>query len=361
MDNSNKSLAFVLTSYGTGGIERVMINYANALCHVYNVSIISFNNSGNLKGEIDKSICLIDLGNRKLRGGIFVLKKTLHRNHFDTIITGGDSLNCLVVLATLFMRNRPQIIISQHGYPSIELNGLGFWGKIDKICIRFIYPLADKIIAVSRGIEQYLEDEIKLPSCKISVVYNGININKIIQDSNGIHKFPIPSKYFIYLGRMSAVKNIKLIINAFDMADIEESHLLLLGDGEQLEELKEYALHLSNSNKIHFLGSVSNPFPYLKKSSALLLASYSEACPMVVIEALALGVPIVTTPSKGAKELLFGHKGVFFTESFDNIEEYAYFLKRALIHKENFLLNNEELYSIDESINQMIELIETKF
>ena len=82
--------------------------------------------------------------------------------------------------------------------------------------------------------------------------------------------------------------------------------LVILGDGCEKENLIKLVNHLDIESRVHILGAVSNPLPIISKAKLMVHTSYSEAMPLVYVEALALNVPVLTTVNKGAEEVLEG-------------------------------------------------------
>ena len=128
------------------------------------------------------------------------------------------------------------------------------------------------------------------------------------------------------------MKNLKLLLNAFQHIKHQGYELLIVGDGQERSELEDCANNLERSSKIHFIGAVPNSMPYLKRAKVLALPSFSEALPTVLLEALSFSIPIVTTPNAGAVEILQDAKNAFISESFDNVEEFASLLDSAIVH-----------------------------
>ena len=160
---------------------------------------------------------------------------------------------------------------------------------------------------------------------------NPIDIDKTMQLGN----LPVPSlpnNFIVFIGRLSKVKNLKLLLNAFQHIKHQGYELLIVGDGQERSELEDCANNLERSSKIHFIGAVPNSMPYLKRAKVLALPSFSEALPTVLLEALAFSIPIVTTPNAGAVEILQDAKNAFISESFDNVEEFASLLDSAIVH-----------------------------
>ena len=85
----------------------------------------------------------------------------------------------------------------------------------------------------------------------------------------------------------------------FALCDDPRIQLTLLGDGPLRSELEALSKDLGMSDRIHFLGFRSNPFPIIRAADALVLSSRHEGMPNVVLEALACGTPVIATPAPG--------------------------------------------------------------
>jgi glycosyltransferase involved in cell wall biosynthesis len=111
----------------------------------------------------------------------------------------------------------------------------------------------------------------------------------------------------IACGRLTEAKGFSYLIKAFGEVKIEfkEAVLLILGQGEKEEELKELSKELNIENSVKFLGFKDNPYKYLYNSDLFVLSSLWEGLPGALIEALACEVPVVSTDCKsGPKEIL---------------------------------------------------------
>lgn len=102
---------------------------------------------------------------------------------------------------------------------------------------------------------------------------------------------------FITIGRMSPEKNQARLLEAFKDLQVSDpnTRLVLVGSGQLESELKSYASALGITDSVVFTGQVSNPYPLLAAADCFVLSSDYEGQPMVILEALTLGLPIVTT------------------------------------------------------------------
>lgn len=108
-----------------------------------------------------------------------------------------------------------------------------------------------------------------------------------------------PNGYILFVGRLSKDKNIKPIIDAVNQ--MKDQKLLIIGDGEEYENLCPY-----KSDKIQFVGAVApvEVKEYMKDADILVMNSVFEGVPMTILEALSLGVPVVSTPVGGIPSVL---------------------------------------------------------
>lgn len=110
----------------------------------------------------------------------------------------------------------------------------------------------------------------------------------------------------VYLGRLSYPKNPQRILKVIDIVRKKNSNVkvALVGDGELMGETKELAQQLGLEENVFFLGFLKNPLKMLSCAKLMLMTSRWEGTPMCALEAMALGVPIVSTPTDGLKELV---------------------------------------------------------
>ena len=319
MKNRILKIAFFLPTLNVGGIERVFITYANSLSEFYDVEFVLCKKEGILLKELSSKVNVYNLGNVRLANSFYYLRKYLKQNRLDCIITGGDYPNMVLVLASLHLSHRPKIVISQHNYFNIEIEHLGLWAKFSKIWTRIIYPYSHKIMIY----------DLKQKPTKIIKVPNPINVKEINVKSKKKCEFNLPDNYIVFIGRLGAVKNIYMLLDAYEKARLNECYLVIVGDGVDMMSLQKYAIKLSKKKRIIFTGATNNPLPVLRNAKSLVLPSFSEAFPTVLLEAICLGVPVVATPTEGAKEILNNLPNAYISNSFTDSDEFAKLLEQA--------------------------------
>lgn len=144
----------------------------------------------------------------------------------------------------------------------------------------------------------------KLFAKKSSVLYNIIDTEQIFakkaQDTN-TYDYDM-----IYVGRLTFQKDPQRLMRL--CARLKESkpdlNVAIVGTGELEAEVKALCVELSIQDNVHFLGFQTNPIKMVHDSKAMILTSRWEGTPMCALEAMALGTPVVSTPSDGMKDLL---------------------------------------------------------
>ena len=139
---------------------------------------------------------------------------------------------------------------------------------------------------------------------KIFVIPNGVDIERIKRKPG----FESPRDYILFIGRLEPVKDIETLIEAFDRisADAPELDLLVAGSGSLEAKLAGEVVQRGLANRIVFLGDQkhSDAYALIKGSRLLVLPSFSEGCPVVLLEALAAGKIAIASNVKGTSEII---------------------------------------------------------
>jgi len=186
-----------------------------------------------------------------------------------------------------FLSDRKKSILTIHTKPELLT-------RFDQFILRYIFRYSHNLVVVSRGLKTSLESSLKLTH--ISVINNSIDIAQI-QSLATKDNFTHPRKFMVSVGRLVEVKRYDVMIDAFCRSKASDEYdLIIVGDGEDFEALKNHMKNCPSThvNKIHLLGEMENPFPVIKAAELFLMTSRIEAFPMVLLEALALGKPIVS-------------------------------------------------------------------
>lgn len=114
---------------------------------------------------------------------------------------------------------------------------------------------------------------------------------------------------FTFIARFHPVKNHHMLITAFSelLRRISNSRLLLAGDGEMLNAERDYVQSLGIEGKVDFLGEITEISNLLKRTDISVISSISEAFPLVLLEAMAAGLPVIVTNVGGMQDIVDGN------------------------------------------------------
>jgi len=174
------------------------------------------------------------------------------------------------------------------------------------------YSQADLIIAVSRGVAKDVADLTGLPESKIQAIWNPIPIEDILTkaEENVNHPWFVVKELPIILGvgRLDYQKDFFTLINAFAIVRQSlKSRLVILGEGKVRSELEQLVSKLGLEDEVSLPGYIKNPYPYMKNADVFVLSSYYEGLGYVLLEALAVGTPIVSTNCPSGPDEVLEH------------------------------------------------------
>lgn len=179
-----------------------------------------------------------------------------------------------------------------------------------QLLCKFVYGNLDRVICVSNGVRESLARFVgKSIGPHWEVIYNSFDPH--VYDLTACVNADTSSlPIVIAIGRLNRQKGFDVLIRAH--AKIRERNinhrLLILGEGPERDNLETLAVSLGVRGSIEMPGFVSNPMDYIKKASVFALSSLFEGLPTVILEALAAGIPVVSTDSAGPSEILSGGK-----------------------------------------------------
>lgn len=206
-------------------------------------------------------------------------------------------INCF----TKLWSSRNKVIISERTTPSVYYANLGFSGRLGKLLIKYLYPMADIIVPNSQGVKFDLEHTLSIKG-NYNVIYNPVEIH---EESTRV----VPSQgsfTFIFVARFQFPKDHITLIRAFEkIARAHTADLILLGVGEKQKECKELVDELGINESVNFIGFDSNIHKFLSRSDCFVFSSQFEGFPNVILEAMAAGLPVIATEClSGPREII---------------------------------------------------------
>jgi glycosyltransferase involved in cell wall biosynthesis len=305
------NILFFCPTFNTGGVEKVFVNLSNYFDQAgYQITFLTCNDTGLLKDQLNLKIKKHSF-NRRLSKSFFSAFKYFKNNNFDVVISAPNYVNILTILINkILLRKKTKIILTHHSFYDLDVKGVPFLHYFYKTLLKNSYNYSDLVIAVSESVKQHLVDEVKIKK-KVVVIYNPV-INKTIQalknekiQHRWFDKNTRKSKIILCVGRLSKVKNQKGLIEiANRMQNMFDFKLIFIGDGEERITLQNLVYKYKLEHLIDFIGDCINPYKFIINSDLVIIPSHSETFSLVAVEAISLGVPIISTPTKGVKEIM---------------------------------------------------------
>lgn len=179
------------------------------------------------------------------------------------------------------------------------------------------FPLFDKIIGISHAVVERFNQV--YPGIQCEVIYNLIDIAKIkkMGEENDIHLGD--GINFVSCGRIHEMKGYDRLINVFhrldDMGFLKHVSLTIIGDGPDLAKVQNLVQEYGLKDKVKLLGRRKNPYPYVKAADAFLMCSRYEPFGLVVLEAMVLGTPVISTEVASIREIMNENYGTITENS----------------------------------------------
>ncbi|MGD1945215.1 MAG: glycosyltransferase [Croceivirga sp.] len=312
-----KSIGVFIFSLGPGGAER-FVSYFLEYLFQQDVTVHLILMEKNIRFPLHKDIKLHILGkSRSNEKGIikFIslpfltfkyakLTKELKIDYSFSLLTRPNLIN---VLSRTLFKNQARLVLGVRSFTSLTYSYGNVQSKINKRLIASIYPNSDLIIGNSFGNSEDLVNNFNITRDKVITIQNPIDLEKI-KDIVPINNF-FDEDYFniITVGRLIALKNQMLIIRA--ISDLPKVRLYLIGLGELIDEIEKLIEELDLQDRVFLLGHQTNPFKYLKSADLFVFSSNHEGFPNVLLEAMACGLPILSTNCDSGPNEILGYQG----------------------------------------------------
>ncbi|WP_297437721.1 glycosyltransferase [uncultured Clostridium sp.] len=297
-----KKILFVINSLSGGGAERVVEQLALYMSKKNEVHIIIFDNSMH---DIQKRYPNIKVHTLNILDKKAIIKNKYLLEKKIMQLEKNRAFDLMTVhlpyphLLTRLTKYKTSFIFVIHTVYSRKFERIKV---LRKSILKFIYNNM-KIIAVSEGVKKELKEDFRINAKFIEVINNPIDIDLINNKKKETIYFKRP--YICFVGRLNKIKNVDKLIKI--MKEIKEMDLVILGDGEEYENLLNLVNELELQDKVYFKGWVDNPYKWMYNAKAMLSLSEYEAFPVNMIECLACNTKVIAYDCDyGPREILKG-------------------------------------------------------
>lgn len=352
------NVAVIVPTLGMGGAERVA-GFVGSYYHDrgHNVYYFLFANCGQIffsaKGEVVKTHVFSPFSSKSYPENIRemliaarVFKKLKKKYHIDIAISFMEASNFINICS----KGKEKVFVSVRTVLSERKENSGF--LYDERCIRLLYKRADRIISVSDYVKMDLVEHYKIPDKAITAIPNVAVFRKPAYE--GMPPWEYGGKAIICVGRLDPVKQQERVIRAFSYVyeRLSDSRLLLVGDGKQKSYLKSVCEKMGLEKSVVFAGASADVGYFFRHARAFVMSSRVEGFPNVMVEAMAYGVPVVTTDSPGGCGEIVGKR-----ESSDEVQYCEYGILtpyiKGKVSEQTGLVQEEEL--LGEAMLKLLE------
>ncbi|RMF24213.1 MAG: glycosyltransferase [Cyanobacteria bacterium J083] len=310
MAQSPPHIAIYLRTIFDCGVDRVMINLARGFVQRgLKVDLVLNSVGGCLLSQFPAQVRIIDLKAPRLLTSLPDVIGYLKKEKPLALLSSGHYVNEVALWAKSFSLTSTRLVVSEHNILSVNAK-LTTHERLSPLLAKLFYGWADGIIAVSQGVAKDLVSITNLDPSRIRVIYNPIITPELLDKSQELpdHPWFQPGEPPVILGvgRLEPQKDFPTLIRAFaQVRRIKPCRLVILGRGKEKAKLEALIRELDLENEVVLLGFVNNPYAYIAKAAVFVLSSVWEGLPTVIIEAMALNTPVISTDCEsGPAEIL---------------------------------------------------------
>lgn len=196
------------------------------------------------------------------------------------------------------------VVVSERVNTSAHLAGPR--NRLARLMVRATYRHATRVIAVSQGVADDLAANFGVRRERIVAIPNPVDLDAVERRGAETASLPVAAPFIAAMGRLTETKNMAMLVDAYARSGVA-APLLILGEGPLRPALEAQIARLGLGGRVHLCGFQDNPYAAVARADLYVSASNGEGFPNALVEAMALGRPVVVTncPS-GPSEILAG-------------------------------------------------------
>ncbi|MCP4690385.1 MAG: glycosyltransferase, partial [Desulfobacterales bacterium] len=305
-------VAFFIAALSTGGVGKTTLHLTREFVNRgIGVDLLLGKAAGPLLDKVAPGVRVFELETTHAVFSLPGLIRYLRRRRPEVLVVDRPRLDIAVLRARRLSFSSTRVFASVHIPMSLKLERLKKRKRrSERAAIQRYYPLNDGVIAVSRGVADDLIRNIGLPEEKVRMVYNPV-VSREMDDMAGErvdHPWLLSGESPIIMGagRFTGEKDFPTLVRAFArLRRKRQCRLMILGEGKMQGALESLAAELGVEEDLALPGFVANPYKYMAKAHLFVLSSAWEGFGMVLAEAMAVGLPVVSTDCPlGPREIL---------------------------------------------------------
>ena len=302
MTSKNRHLAIFVSFSGTGGVERVTLNLLQGLSRLdVKVDLLMVIAKRGQPPSIPwPNIRVIDLKVKHSQMAMPALIRYLRSERPDVLMVAKDRAVRAAIIAHWLARVNTRLVGQLH------MNMTGFLKSKPRLQrwfrtapMRWLFPYLDRIICVSEGVVEDTLAITEMSPDRVLAIRNPVITPELAEQA----REPVDHPWFsddipiiVGAGRLTPEKDFPTLIRAFGrVRQHRNCRLIILGEGPLQPELESLIAELGLAASVSLPGFCPNPFAYMNRASLFVMSSAWEGSGNVLVEALALGIPSVST------------------------------------------------------------------
>ena len=292
---SNKvKLLIAVPSLECGGLERNVLNICNNINNrQFETTLVIINNENPFYKVTNHAVKVISLNKKNVRKAILDLKKIVDEQQPDIVLSTANHLNLLFAIFRFLFPKKTKFIARESSIVSINTRRNKYpllFNRLLKLC----YRKFDHIVCQSKYMQQDLLKHYQIPERKTSIINNAV----VLPEHSKELREPQSTRRYITVARLSEEKGIDNILHALQKTTTPFQYTII-GDGPLMSSLKKLTIDLKLQQHVFFAGAQTSPYSVVAEPDLFLMGSHYEGFPNVLLEANALGIPVVCFDAPG--------------------------------------------------------------
>lgn len=270
--------------------------------------------TGEFLADLHPDVRVVDLHARRLRWGLLPLVRHLRERRCDALLAFMWPLTVIALWACKLARSKTRVVVTEHttwSRDEIVSSVLARW--LVRTTMHFSFPGADAVVSVSQGAADDLARFARINRAAIHVIYNPV----VGENRPLAAELNLPEGWWsgqhrrvLAVGALKPIKDYVTLLRAFkDLHQRVDARLLILGEGNCRYDLEAQVVCLGLQDSVFMPGFVKNLAPYYHRADLHVLSSTGEGFGNVIVEALEVGTPVVSTDCQsGPREILLDGK-----------------------------------------------------
>ena len=311
-----------------GGLERMVLDLAQCQhAEGHETSIYCLTHPGRLAAEAENSgikVHSFDKPGGASPGTVFKIARQLRIDRPQVLHSHNHLVHHYGVVAAK-LAGVPVLVNTRHGSERVMSSSpTGSFvstvpvDRLSDLIYRATLPFVDAVVLISEATRKFYVQHRGVPASKARVILNGAHLEKFLESP--AHPGGSPSRIrFGTAARLVPVKDHYSLLRAFAtvVRDIPHAELAIAGDGPLRRELEAFTNKQNLSERVKFVGALPDTPKFLSELDIFVLSSLSEGMPISLLEAMAAGLPIVSTRAGGVDEVALEGQNAFLAEPAD--------------------------------------------